>query len=109
MMTAVPSISTPRSWSYDSPAATLQLIFGSRRRLTTFCDLAFVSKYTFPSSRPYHIATRWGNPFGPSVAIVAVRFSCRSDVTSSSVMRMPARWLSATGGSFPIIRRIYSG
>ena len=33
---------------------------GLRRRFTAFCDLAFVSNHTSPSSTAYHIATRCG-------------------------------------------------
>src|SRR6185312_5238765 len=45
----------------------------SRRRFTVFCARALVSNQILPSITPYHMATRCGTPFGPIVAIVAVR------------------------------------
>src|SRR5579871_5373756 len=46
------------------------------------------------------MATRCGNPSGPSVAMVTVRLCWRKDATSSSVIRISARWLPAMSGSF---------
>src|SRR5260221_393672 len=45
-MIACPLIWTPRSSSYRSPASTRQVSLASRRRLTAFCDLAYVQKTT---------------------------------------------------------------
>ena len=59
------------------PSSTITVMRLSRRRFTTFCDLAFVSNHTSPSMSPNHIATRCGIPSGPIVAMVAVRLCSR--------------------------------
>ena len=77
---------------------------GLRRRLTTFWERALVSRTTRPSGvRPYHIATRCGNPPGPMVATVAVRDCRRNDPTSSSVIRICARWLTPMDRMLPAL------
>jgi hypothetical protein len=62
MISAVPTISTPTSWSYESPSSIMHVMRGSRRRFCTFWLFAFVSSATAPSRKPYHMATRWMLP-----------------------------------------------
>src|SRR5689334_17703831 len=85
-ISARPSIDTPRNVLYDCPSSIITVIVGSRRRLTAFCDLAFVSNQISPSSHAYHIATRCGRPSGSTVAIVAVRLRSMNSPISSSLM-----------------------
>src|SRR6476659_6908923 len=95
-MTAVPSRETPRSVSYVRPSSRRTVMRGSRRRLTAFCDRPFVSNQICPSITPYHMATRWGTPVGPTVAMVALRCASMNAATSSSVMVICDRWLVPT-------------
>src|SRR3954462_8457304 len=74
----------------------MQAIFGSRRRFATFCDFAFVSKYTLPSITPYHIATRCGTPLGPLLASVPVLLCSMHSVISSSDITIWLRWFAPT-------------
>src|SRR5688572_2320789 len=68
----------------------------SRRRLATFCALPLVSNQMTPSMTAYHMATRWGWPLGPIVAIVAVRLCSMNAATSSSLIVICARWFVPT-------------
>ena len=65
----------------------------SRLRFWTFWDLALVSNQIWPSTTAYHMATRWGWPVGPIVAMVQVRLRSMKAVTSSSVMTILLRSL----------------
>ena len=75
----------------------MQVMRGSRPRLTAFCDRALVSNQTWPSSTAYHMATRCGAPDGPMVAMVAVRCCSRNVATSSSVIVICDRWFTPMG------------
>src|SRR6478736_2492628 len=59
------------------------VIFGSRRRLVAFWDLALVSNQMAPSTTAYHMATACGWPLGPLVTMVAVRLRSRYCTISS--------------------------
>ena len=78
------------------PASTITESRSSRRRLTIFWALALDSSHTCPSSQAYHMATRWGIPPGPTVAIVQVRDCSRNRATSSSVISICERWFCTT-------------
>ena len=78
-----------------------------RRRLTTFCALAFVSNQSVSSSQANHIATRWGVPFRADGRHVAA--GCRSvqrnvnllvgPESAGSVRRGPLSLQSSATGS----------
>ena len=61
----------------------MQVIRGSRRRLTAFCALALVSMAIDPSRNPYHMATAWMDPSWLSVHMVIGRRSWRKASISS--------------------------
>ena len=61
---------TPRSSSYASPASTCSVARGSRSRLRTFCDFAYVHAHSSPSRTTYQSGIRCGQPSRPFVAQV---------------------------------------
>jgi hypothetical protein len=70
------------------------VILGSRRRLTTFWLLAKVQNAGRPSTIAYHIATTWGWPVGPLLAMFSTRCSSRYVATSASDIRTWSRRLA---------------
>ena len=80
----------------------MQVIRGSRARLTAFCALALVSMAIDPSRNPYHMATAWIDPSWLRVHMVIGRRSWRKASISSGDMVMRSRCLTP----WPICCRI---
>ena len=76
----------------------MHVMRASRRRFTAFWEAALVSNQICPSITAYHMATRWGRPVGPIVAMVAVRLRSTNPAISSSVIVICARWFPAMPG-----------
>src|SRR3954462_3298739 len=86
---------TPRSSLYWSPGSTSIVQRGSRSRLRTFCDLAYVHDQHSPSRTTYQSGIRCGQPSVPTVAHVSVRSSERKASTSSPLIAIGERRLTS--------------
>jgi hypothetical protein len=90
---------TPRSrWYSSRPASICSVARGSRSRLRTFWDLAYVHAQIRPSRTTYQSGMRCGKPRGPIVAQVTMRSSSRNARTSASDMVIWSRRLTGEAG-----------
>ena len=87
---------TPRSSSYALARLDLQRARGSRSRLRTFCDFAYVQTHSSPSRTTYQSGIRCGQPSRPDASRRSPCAARRgSAATSSSLILICSRRLTA--------------